>query len=258
MYDHLNKASQLDPSFAETNLGHGWYYFNKGDNGRAFESFRKALKLEPDGYIVNRDAGAFLRSIGLYKQAIPYLTRAADLSPRDPLPLTQIAQCWLFLGQCEKALLYSRKALTLREDDPDSCRIHTMLLLLTGEFDEADRQIRALERFKLDEKRLPYLREVLTALRDGRGKPHRFEAGEPAMTPQGTYIYLSFDMRDEALANIRTGIEKGFAGGMYLYSYPSLIRNPRYEDLRADPRFQEILKRQKELYDKELKAFEKL
>jgi serine/threonine-protein kinase len=258
MYDHLNKASQLDPSFAETNLGLGWYYFNKGDNGRAFESFRKALKLEPDGYIVNRDAGAFLRSIGLYKQAIPYLARAADLSPRDPLPLTQIAQCWLLLGQCEKALTYTRDALRLRENDPDTCLIHMALLLLTGELDEASRQILALERFGIEKERLPYLREVLKALRDGRGKPHAFGEEGPGITPQGTYVYLSFDMKDEAVANIRAGIERGFAGGMYLYSYPSLIKNPWYKALSADPRFQEILKRQKELYDKELKAFEKL
>ncbi len=115
MFEHLNKASQLDPSFAETNLGLGWYFFNKGDNPRAFESFRKALKLEPDSDIVNRDSGAFLMSIGLYEQAIRYLAKAAKLSPRDPLPLTQIAQCWLFRGRCERALAYTGKALALRE-----------------------------------------------------------------------------------------------------------------------------------------------
>ncbi len=95
-------------------------------------------------------------------------------------------------------------------------------------------------------------------MRQGRGKPYRFRAERPALTPQGTYIYLSFGMKDEALANIEAGIEKGLLNGMYHYSYPSLIRNPLYEDLRGDPRFQAIVKRQKELYDKELKAFEKL
>jgi eukaryotic-like serine/threonine-protein kinase len=258
MYEHLNEAAKLDPSFAETNLGLGWYFFNKGDNARAFESFRKALKLEPRGYIVNRDAGAFLRSIGLYEQAIPYLSRAAKLSPRDPLPLVQIAQCWLFLGQCERARSYSTKALALRENDPDACVIQTVLLALTGKFDEADRQIKAMGRFDFHIPRLPFLQEAATALRNGRGRPHVFQAERPGVAPQGTYIYLSFGMKEEALSNIQAGSERGFSDGMYLYSYPSLVKNPWYKSLRGDPRFETILKRQKELYDKELRPFEKL
>lgn len=65
-------------------------------------------------------------------------------------------------------------------------------------------------------------------------------------------------MTDEALSNIRTGIGRGFSEAMYLYSYPSIAKNPWYKSLRDDPRFQDILKQQKALYEKELKAFEKL
>jgi tetratricopeptide (TPR) repeat protein len=258
MFEHLSRASQLDPSFAETNLGLGWYYFNKGDNAKAFESFRKALKLEPDGYIVNRDSGAFLRSIGLYRQALPYLARAAELSPRDPLPLVQIAQCWLFLGRSEKAMAYTEKALALRESEPDAGIMQAILLALTGKFDQAESRIKTMERFGVHIERIPFLREVATALRESRGKPYAFLTDRPGVTPQGTYIYLSLGMKDEALANIQAGIERGFWDGMVLYSYPSLVKNPWYLDLRGDPRFESVLKRQKELYDKELKPFEKL
>jgi tetratricopeptide (TPR) repeat protein len=258
MYEHLNRASQLDPSFAETNLGLGWYFFNKADNPRAFEYFRKALALEPENYLVRRDSGAFLRSLGLYKQALPFLERAAKLAPRDPLPLAQIAQCWIFLGNCEKALAYTKRALALRESYDDANLMHTALLTLTGRFDEADRQINAMERFDFHNKRLPFLREALAALREGRGKPYAFFTDKPSVSPQGTYLYLCFDMKEEALANIAKGIDAGFLNGMYLYSYPSLVKNPWYKVLRDDPRFREILGRQKERYDKALKPFEKL
>ena len=258
MYEHLNRASQLDPSFAETNLGLGWYHFNKGDNARAFDSFRKALALEPDGYIVNRDAGAFLRSIGLHEPAIRYLSRAAKLSPRHPQPLTQIAQCWFFLGQCEKALRYTRKALALRENDPDSCFLHTLLLVVTGRYDEADSHITAVGRFELNERRLRFLREFAAAARGGRETLRAFANGQPMTSPHSTYVLLSAGLKDEALAGIQAGIARGFTGGMYYYSYPSLVKNPRYRALSGDPRFREILKRQKELYDRQLEAFEKL
>ncbi len=64
-------------------------------------------------------------------------------------------------------------------------------------------------------------------------------------------------MKDEAIANIQAGIAKGFdTSGDYLYSYPSLVKNPGLETLRGDPRFEEILKKQKERYRNELKKFE--
>ena len=46
--------------------------------------------------------------------------------------------------------------------------------------------------------------------------------------------------------------------GDYLYSYPSLVRNPAFKTLRNLPRFQEILRRQKERYEKDLKPHEGL
>jgi tetratricopeptide (TPR) repeat protein/predicted Ser/Thr protein kinase len=258
MFYHLDQASQLDPSFAETNLGLGWYFFNKRDNARAFESFQKALSLEPQNYIVNRDAGAFLRSIGLYTQALRYLERSRKLAPNDPLPLSQIAQCWLFLGRCDKALKYTSEALAIRPGDSDTILQHIGLLSLTGRFDEAESQIKAMERFHIHNDRIPFLRESVAALRTGRRKPHAFATGSPGLSPQGTYLYLAFDMKEEALANIQKGVEAGFVGGMYFYSYPSLIENPWYKGLREDPRFKELLKRQKELYEKDLKPFERL
>ena len=118
MYEYFHRASELDPSFAETNLGLGWYYFNKGDNPRAYEFFKKALDLEPHNYLVRRDAGAFLRSIGLYEQAIRHLKKAAELSPRDSQPVVQLAQSWLFLGRSEEALKYARRAVALDPSRP--------------------------------------------------------------------------------------------------------------------------------------------
>jgi adenylate cyclase len=258
MYEYFSKASNLDPTFPETNLGLGWYYFNKGDNSRAFESFRKALELEPDGTIVNRDAGAFLKSIGLYKQAIPYLSRAAKLSPRDPLPLIQLAQSWLYLGQCEKALRYTERAIAIEGSDPDAGIMHALLLALTGRLDEADREIEAVSRLGLRADRLPFLRDLATALRGSRKPADSFPGERPTVAPQGTYAYLLLGMKDEAVANIQAGIDQGLWHGQYLYAYPSLAENPRLKGLRDDPRFQAILARQKEIYLRELKALEKL
>ena len=261
MYEYFNRASQMDSSFAETDLGLGWYYFNKGDNPRAFDSFRKALALEPEKYIINRDAGAFLRSVGLYKQAIPFLTKALKISAHESLPFLQIAQCWLYLGDFDRALSYAEKAIAVQGNDPDSCIMHACMLTLTKKLDEADREIRALRNIDLPETVLPklrFLQELSAALRSDKRMADPFRDERPSHNPQGTYAYLLLDMKDEAIANIEAGIKLGFSDGMYLYSYPSLIGNPWYKALRDDARFQTILKKQKEFYVKELKPLEKL
>ena len=257
LYEHLRRASELDPSIAETNLGLGWYHFNKLDNRSAFDSFRKALQLEPKNYLVNRDIGAFLMSVGLYRQSVRCLKKAVKLSPRDPLTWCLIAQCLYFLGRCDKALAYVEKALAVDENDRTANYMSAVLLTLTRHLDKAGRRIEALERLDSTRHTVDFLREIEAALRSGPGRPHDFESGQPQLSPQGTYMYLLFGMKDEALANIRAGIEGGLVEGMYLYSYPSLVKNPWYDGLRDDPRFEAILAGQKERYLRELKPLEK-
>jgi hypothetical protein len=66
-------------------------------------------------------------------------------------------------------------------------------------------------------------------------------------------------MKDEAIRSIEAGIERGFAErGMYLFGYPWLSTNPCFKPLRGDPRFESILKKQKTIYQTDLKKYEKL
>jgi hypothetical protein len=57
-------------------------------------------------------------------------------------------------------------------------------------------------------------------------------------------------MKEEALDLLgkRNFDEDGFTP----YSYPALISNPFYENIRSDPRFQKIVGEQKKVYDERL------
>lgn len=71
-----------------------------------------------------------------------------------------------------------------------------------------------------------------------------------------TSIYSLLGMKDEAIENINIGIEEGFKKiKEYMYSYPYLKNNPCYDNLRDDPRFKEIVRRQKKEYDEKLKKY---
>ncbi|HSA96838.1 MAG TPA: tetratricopeptide repeat protein, partial [Acidobacteriota bacterium] len=258
MYAYLSRASALDASFAETNLALGWYYFNQGDNARAHESFRKALDLEPRKAAVNRDCGAFLRSIGLYGPAIRRLKRALELAPQDAEALAQIAQSWYLLGHFEKALRYAEKAVKVDPSSQDAASMYTILLTVTGRLDQADREIELMGKVGNTSRWIPLLRDLIAALKGAGDRIEAFTAEPPTGAPLRTYAFLLMGLNDKALANIQVGIASGATTGQYYYSYPSLAGNPAYKGLRGDPRFKSILEEQKAVYLRELKPLEKL
>lgn len=258
MNAYFSRASALDPTFAETNLALGWFYFNQGDNARAHGSFKKALELEPRKALVHRDAGAFLRSIGLYKPAIARLGKALELAPGDAETLAQIASSWFHLGRFEKGLGYARRAVKADPASRDAASVCATLLIATRRLDEAERELGLMEKVGHLEEWVAVLRGLIAALRGDRARVDAFAADPPTGAPLRTYAYLTLGLKDRAVANIEKGIANGFTNGQYYYSYPSLEGNPQYRALRRDPAFAAILKERKAAYLRELKPLEKL
>ena len=259
MCQYYSEAYGIDYSSAETNIGLGWCHFNRGGFIMAFQCFKNALKYGPDNAVVNLDSGAFLRSIGLYKQALRYLSRAAKLAPSDPNPLVQRSQCFMSLGRFDEAIAEVEKAIGISPGDATNRYYRLLYLFLAKRTVDAEKE---LADFRESEPDYPYLQlaeALLAAAKGEREKALALKGKSEILTLAGTCFYLRLGMTDEAIANIEAGIERSFKErGMYLYSYPSLVGNPCLKSLRGIPRFQDILKRQKAQYLKELKKFEDL
>jgi hypothetical protein len=74
-----------------------------------------------------------------------------------------------------------------------------------------------------------------------------------------TSLYSVLEMTDEAVENIRVGMEEGSKHlNIYLYPYPYLVNNPCYDNLRKDFRFKEISREEKKRYDERRKKYGKL
>ena len=259
MCHYYSEAYGIDYSSAETNIGLGWCHFNRGGFTMAFQCFKNALKYGPDNAVVNLDVGAFLRSIGLYKQAMRYLSRAAKLAPADPNPLVQKSQCFMSLGRFGEAISEVEKAIGISPGDALNRYYRLIYLILAKRTVDAEKE---LADFRENEPDFPYLQPaeaLLAAAKGEREKALALKGKSDILTLAGTCFYLRLGMTDEAIANIEAGIERSFQErGTYLYSYPSLVGNPCLKSLRGNPRFQDILKSQKDTYLKELKKFEAL
>jgi hypothetical protein len=63
-------------------------------------------------------------------------------------------------------------------------------------------------------------------------------------------------MKDEAIRYIKKGNEEGFQLIKdYLYPYPLLMSNPFFENLRNDPRFQEVVRNEKKRFDEKNRQY---
>jgi serine/threonine protein kinase/tetratricopeptide (TPR) repeat protein len=259
MCDFYSQAYAKNPYSPETSIGLGWAHFNRGEFALSFELFKKALRLEPENAVVRLDVGAFLRSVGLYRKAIPHLERAAGLMPHDAEPMFQISNCLAALGRFGPAAERSVAAVTLDPNDIRARLAHAINLILAGRLDDGAAEIESMRRIRPDFRYLPFTEGLLAAARGEKERALALKGQTEVLTIQGTCFYLLLGMTDEALDNIETGIARGFeTGGDYLYSYPSLDGNPALKSLRGLPRFKEIVSKQKARYLKELKKLEDL
>ncbi|MBP1660048.1 MAG: Serine/threonine-protein kinase PknB [Candidatus Aminicenantes bacterium] len=257
MCEYYSQAYAKNWNSPETNVGLGWASFNRGDFPKAFEFFKKALKLEPEMGVIDQGVGAFLRSVGLYRQAIPYLARASKLAPQDPEPLLQIAQCYMALGRFDEAA--GRSALAVARD-PNSIvarQLHAIHLILARRLDEGEKEFAAIRRI---EPAFPYnsfMEGLLAAARGDKDRALALRGRTESLSMPGTCFYIFLGMTDEAVANIEAGIAGSFEkSGEYIYSYPSLVGNPAFKSLRGLPRYQAILRMQKERYKRDLEPYE--
>ncbi len=258
MRKHYHKAYDLNPDIAETNLGLGWIHFNDREKYTAYPFFQQARKLDPLKAVVNKDVGAFLRSIGMYRQAIKYFTRAMKLNPHDPIPRVQIIGCYMCLGMYHKA---RKNILRVLDKEPDNFDVRTLSvrqLIMVKKIEEAEMELDFAKNINPGHYKIETLRALLLAAKGdkenalaavGEGKKLRLET---------TSIYLLLGMREEAVQNIQEGIEEGLIEGEYIYTYQCLDRNPIFRDIRNDPRFQEMLKKEKSDHVRMIKGHGKM
>jgi TolB-like protein/Tfp pilus assembly protein PilF len=262
MFKYFEKAYEIDPDFAEANMGIGWSYFYKKDNDQAYQFMARAYELDPDNAEINFLIGAFFRSFGLYEQALSFYKRALEL---DPMPLELelwhdvLIDCYSKLGRFEEAAEHSRKTLEIYPCYSIYMK-YAWQLIIQEKFQEAKDQVAEAEKSEPDKSGIRLYRGLIFAAQGHRAKAlEQIHDEDVAYTYTITSIYSLLGMKDEAIVNIQLGIDIGFAEwGIYFYSFPFLMSNPFYENLKDVPRFQELLQKEKTKYEKKINRYKDL
>ncbi len=257
----FRKAYDLDPTVPQVHAGLGWAYFHQEKFDEAYKAFKTALSYDPGDAAANRDAGSFLRSVGLDEPAVKHYETAAEADPLEPDNYFLSALCYLNLGDYKESEVKFKQALALRPDDASIRLAYTRLLFLTGRPAEAEKELNALEgvatRSPAHQTSIIYRRALILALKGDRERALALISGnkEPYRL-EITNIYSILGMKAEAVRNIKWGNEEGFRLIKdYLYPYPYLITNPFLKNLADDPGFQAVVRNEKARYDAKLEKY---
>jgi len=240
------KALELDESLAEAHASLAviqWTY--RWDRAAAEKEFARALVLNPSYATARQWYGLYQASTGRSNLAVDEMRRAQALDPLSLAIRVNVGRCYYFARQYDKAYELLQQ---VEQQEPGFWMVHTILGqtdLANGRFDAAIRQLDRARTLS------PSSLWTLAVLGDAYGRAgRRADALKTAaeldrrsrtqyVSPvHSALVYMGLRDRTRAL----TFLEKSYAERSEWMT--ALIDvEPEFDPLRADPRFQELLRR---------------
>ncbi|KAF7235762.1 hypothetical protein EYD10_17444 [Varanus komodoensis] len=157
----LSKAIELKPDFLSARLQRGNILLKQGNTQEAKQDFEAVLKSNPENteaqnqlarvteleFSMHESRTAFQGQN--YVGAIGYLDRAIEISPWDPEAKELRSECYLYLGDYNKAILDLKPTTKLRNDNRAAFLKLSKLYYSLGDHEESLNQVR--ECLKLDQ-----------------------------------------------------------------------------------------------------------
>ncbi|MFQ6008755.1 MAG: tetratricopeptide repeat protein, partial [Candidatus Zixiibacteriota bacterium] len=227
----------------ETNAAMGYQFFRTAEYDSAFPHMKAALALDANTWEPFHSLGVNLSWFRLYRQAIRFYDKAVELNPFSIYTICNRGSAWLLLGEVDPALKDFARAFQIQPDWVYNLSVYAFALILKKRYQQAYSLLQLAERQPPGafDAFLKFTRALYFAALDEREKALALSRWPGVLATLG--------MKEEAMAamaRMTTSHEDGY----YLLSYLPLKHLPIYDSLRDDPRFQEILERQREKIDK--------
>ncbi|HKD80003.1 MAG TPA: tetratricopeptide repeat protein [Candidatus Angelobacter sp.] len=243
--DALLKALALDDSLAEAHTSLGWTMdVFDWDWAGAEKEYRRALELNPNDAGAHHRYALHLADMGNFPEALAQIEQARRLDPISPVMMTSTGWILLRARLPDPALLECQKALEL---DPGFVRGHLCMGEVyeqKGEFQKAadkflDARVAAGENPELMARfRQTIAQSGYKGYFRARLAQRRQEAKKGYVSPYDfADVYIRLGNKEEALK----WLELAYADRS---SYLANVQiEPRFDFLRPDPRFQELVRR---------------
>ena len=248
---YLNKALELDSNLVEVQITKSWILQEKAEINDAFKSIRKALTLDPNNAYANATMGRFFHSRGLIELAHRYFEKAIETDPLQPMHYSWNGYCLTIQGNYQASEHNLKQALTYDENHFVTVINYIFLLLTSGRYQQAQMMIVKYDQMYGKNAYMMALKSMLFAI---NGDKENALNNCPEGHSYNYFIYAALQMNDEAIDYLNK-----LYNDQWLKTeesrYIELKTNPLLENLRVDPRFQEILAKHKALYEENLRKY---
>jgi TolB-like protein/DNA-binding winged helix-turn-helix (wHTH) protein/Tfp pilus assembly protein PilF len=243
--DAATKALELDPSLAEAhtslayfNLYHAWNW------AEAENEFKKAIELNPNYATAHDWYSYYLMAMGRFDDAWKEVNRAHELDPLSVTISTDIGFNYYYRRSYDEAINQLRATLSVSPKFP------LAHLWLGRAYQQKKMYSEAIDEFNKTDAALPGWIVTIAGMGHAYGEwGHQAEAKqvlvrlnemarEKYVTPYGVaLVYAGLGDKDQAFA----WLNKAVAGRSHWLVW--LNRDPRWDRIRSDPRFDDLQKR---------------
>ncbi len=208
--DQYKRALQLNPNVAETHLFYAHLLSNSARHSEALVEIKRARELDPFNPFLNALEGQFLLHAGKTDEALAQLRETFELAPGFWFPHIFAASAYIEKGMFAEAIAEARRARELSGPQTLSFALEGYALAKLGKRDEARVLLDGL--LKLAKERFvpPY---HIALLYNGLGERDEALA----------WLERAFQQRDPKIAFLKV--------------------EPKWNNLRNDPRFQDLMRR---------------
>jgi TolB-like protein/DNA-binding winged helix-turn-helix (wHTH) protein/Flp pilus assembly protein TadD len=206
----FKRAIQLNPSYSLAHRVYASLLIRRGRRGEALAEIERAVENDPMSADLNFALGRRYYETRQYDRALKQYQKALEMDPKRANPHYGFGDVYAQQGRYDLAIREFRKGLELSGGQPAASPDLAYVYALAG------RRLEALE--------------ILKRLNE-RSK------SRPVSPLDRAVVYLGLGNKEQALALLDEAYERHELGMLYLKS------EPRYDPLRSDPRFQDLMRR---------------
>ena len=251
---YLKIAEKLDPNSAEVFYDKSFLSQVKGENEKRYEYLKKALHIDPNHFGANQQMGILLRNTGLSYHSFPYFNRSIEVNPLGQWAYAARGWAYSNIGEFDKAEKDYKSNLEIEPNDYWTIRLYTELLVMLKRPNEAEKLLNHFQNEYPEEAYPKYCKSLLLAMQGDNLNAIRLLEKTGFGGWERVKLYSVLNKKDDALS-LMTKLQKTDYPESQRSKYLQLSHLLWFDNLRSDPRFQEILAKHKELYEKNLAKY---